>query len=81
MSDPTEDVRRLATAVINADPGSRKDLESRYGDVWDTSELQKNFSVLAFAAPFCIVSRKSDNTKGTVTFQHDPRYYYDFQPE
>lgn len=79
MADQTETIRRAMTAAINAEPGSREDLEERYGDVWDTSQLQEHFSVLAFCAPYCVVSRKLDDAQGTVMFQHNPRFYYSFK--
>ena len=37
MIDDTETIRRQMVATINADPGSRLDLEAKYGQVWDTS--------------------------------------------
>ena len=40
MCDETETIRREMVATINADPGSRPDLEAKHGQVWDTSELQ-----------------------------------------
>ena len=50
MSDPTEAIRRQMVAQINAVEGSREYLESKYGQVWDTSELQEDFEVLGFLA-------------------------------
>ena len=81
MSDQSETIRRVMTVAINAEPGSREDLESRYGDVWDTSQLQEHFAVRGFCAPFCVVDRKSDGVKGSVLFQHSPRFYHSFKPE
>jgi hypothetical protein len=65
-------------ASINAVPGSREDLESRYGQVWNTNELQEVFSVTGFMAPFVGVVRKSDGVKGCLMFQGSPRFYFDF---
>lgn len=79
MNDPTEIIRRVESATINANPGSREYLEQKHGEVWSTSELQKEFNVLGFMAPYCIVER--DGVKGTVKFQNDPRLYYSFSPE
>ncbi|WP_442508348.1 hypothetical protein SH528x_007317 [Novipirellula sp. SH528] len=79
MSDPTETIRRQQVAAINAEPGSREYLEAKHGEVWDTSELQKEFTVLAFMAPYCIVKR--NGVKGSVKFQHQPRLYYSWSPE
>ena len=81
MCDETEGIRRQMVATINADPGSRLDLEAKHGQVWDTSELQNDFQVLGFSAPFVIVKRKSDGVRGSLMFQHDPRLYYGFGPE
>jgi hypothetical protein len=81
MIDETETIRRQMVATINADPGSRADLEAKHGQVWDTSEMKHDFEVLGFSAPFVIVRRRSDGIKGSLMFQHDPRFYHSFQPE
>jgi hypothetical protein len=81
MSDQTETIRRQQVAEINSDPGSRASLEAKHGDVYDTSELQEAFSVLGFLSPYVIVQRKSDLTKGSMQFQHSPRFYFGFSPE
>ncbi len=80
-SDPTEGARREMVSAINADPGGRADLESKHGQVWDTSEMQRDFKVLGFMAPFIGVIRKSDGVKGSLKFQHRPRFYYGFSPD
>jgi hypothetical protein len=46
---------------------------------WTTGELQDEFQVHSFAAPFVIVTRKADGVKGTLQFNHDPRVYFGFQ--
>jgi hypothetical protein len=81
MCDETETIRRQMVATINADPGSRPDLESKYGQVWDTSQLQDDFQVLGFMAPFVVVKRRLDGVRGSLMFQNSPRFYYSFQPE
>ena len=81
MSDPTEAVRREMVEEINTDPSSREWLEDRYGKVWDTAQLQEEFNVTGFLAPFVAASSKLTGTKGTLEFQHSPRYYYSFSPE
>jgi len=81
MSDTTESIRRETVAEINAEPGSREYLEQQHGQVWTTSELQQDFEVLGFMAPFVVVRRRSDRIKGSVTFQHDPRFYFGWQAE
>lgn len=58
---------------------NRKELEEKYGKVWNTEELSKEFSVKGFGAPFVVVVRLSDNVKGSMEFQHSPRFYFDFK--
>lgn len=87
MSDPTETIRRIAVAQINSEVESnspdaeRKRLEAKYGKVWDTQELQQDFSVQGFMAPFVVVKRKSDGKRGSLEFQHLPRFYFNFTEE
>ena len=77
--DPTEGVRRVMVAEINAVEGSREALEAAHGQVWDTEELQRDFTVTGFLAPFVGVMRKSDGKKGAMLFQHMPRFYWGFE--
>lgn len=76
MTDPTESVRRAMVAEINAEAASRAALEAAHGQVWDTSELQQDFTVHGFMAPFVVATRKSDGVKGSLMFQHSPRFYF-----
>ena len=81
MTDPTEAIRRQRLAEINTEPGIREALESQHGQVWDTQELRRDFQVLGFAAPLVVVRRRSDGVRGSLEFQHHPRFYFNFQPE
>jgi hypothetical protein len=81
MNDPTEAIRREMVAEINAEPGSRAALEAKYGQVWDTDQVREQFEVIGFMAPLVVVRRKSDGVKGSLMFQHNPRFYFGFQPE
>ena len=63
---------------INSNPSEREILEAEQGQVWDTAELQEDYTVEGFMAPFVVVVRKSDGVKGALQFQHSPRYYYRF---
>lgn len=81
MTDPTETIRRQRLVEINAEPGSREALEAQHGRVWDTSELQEEFQVLGFLAPYVVALRRSDNVKGSLEFQHNPRFYFNFVPK
>lgn len=81
MTDPTEDIRREMVAEINAEPGSREALEAEHGQVWDTDQLREDFNVTGFGAPFVAVCRKADGVRGSLMFQHSPRFYFSFTPE
>lgn len=77
-SDPTETQRQQLLAL--GVPQEELDHVLRTGGkVWDTTQLTEDFKVEGFAAPFVVVRRKSDNVKGTLTFTHHPRFYFDFQ--
>jgi hypothetical protein len=80
MTDPTEDIRRQMLTEINAVPGSREYLEAKHGQVWSTSDLSRDFIVIGFSAPLVVVKRKSDNQKGSLMFQANPRFYFGFEP-
>ena len=77
--DKTEGIRREMVQAINSVPSERERLEEMYGEVWDTSEVSRDFEVIGFMAPFITVKRKEDSVKGVLMFQHNPRFYFDFQ--
>lgn len=79
--DSTESIRRERLAELNVEPGSLATLEAQYGLVWDTNGLRQDFDVLGFMAPFVVVRRKLDGVRGSLEFQHNPRFYFNFQPE
>jgi hypothetical protein len=79
MSDPTEPLRRKRLAEINAQPGSREALEAQFGEVWDTQQLAQDFEVIGFMAPYVVVRRRADGLKGSLEFQHEPRFYFNWQ--
>ena len=80
MPDATEAARRQRLSEINSQPGSREALEAQHGQVWDTDELSRDFEAIGFLAPFIVVRRKSDGQKGSMEFQHHPRFYFGFRP-
>ena len=57
----------------------RNELATIHGQVWDTAELQRDFSVKGFMAPFVTVIRKTDGVAGMLQFQHAPRLYFNFE--
>lgn len=84
--DADELIRRTMVSQINSEVESddkaseRKRLEGLHGQVWSTDELSRDFSVKGFSAPFVVVERKIDGVKGSLEFQHMPRFYFNFQP-
>lgn len=77
MQDTTEARRQVLAAALNA-----TGVPEAYGDgpTWDTKQLQEDFEVLGFAAPYVVVKRRSDGVKGTLMFTHSPRVYFKFEP-
>jgi hypothetical protein len=75
-SAQSEVLRALLAQAINA--GGIP--ETYDGPVWDTAALQEEYEVQGFAAPFVVVRRRSDGQRGTLTFVHQPRVYFDFTP-
>jgi len=57
----------------------KEQLEQTYGTVWNTKELQENFEVIGFQAPYVVVKRKSDGVLGSLEFTHMPRFYFNFK--
>jgi len=82
VADITEPIRRHAVAAINSEVESndkdleRKRLEGKYGKVWSTEELTKEFTVEAFLAPYVLVLNKETMKDGVMEFQHMPRFYF-----
>lgn len=60
---------------------ARPDFEAKYGRVWDTAQLQEEFTVLSFLAPYVRVQRKSDGQRGLLEFRHYPRFYFNWVEE
>ena len=79
--DSIEDARRERLEAINSKPGSRPALEVKHGQVWDTTELQRDFRVIGFLAPFVHVCRRDNSEEGSMEVQHEPRFYFNFQPD
>jgi hypothetical protein len=58
----------------------RQQMEAKHGQVWNTQELTDDFKVIAFSSPIVMVVRRADNVKGSLWFDHRPRFYYGFDP-
>jgi hypothetical protein len=81
MVDTTEGIRRELIGIINMNPVERNELEKLYGKVWDTGELTAEFHVHSFLAPYVSATMISTGKKGTLMFQHMPRYYFYWKEE
>jgi hypothetical protein len=80
MNDSTEAARRemLAAGQPAADLAAEKE------QTWTTAELQRDFNVLAFAAPFVMVRRISDRKLGSLEFargEDGERRYFDWRED
>jgi hypothetical protein len=77
--DPTEKMRRemLTNGLLPVSAA----IADALGETWDTAALQRDFSVLAFAAPFVLVRRKSDGIEGSLKFTHSPRVYFEWKAD
>jgi hypothetical protein len=58
---------------------TRKELEARHGQVWDSYTLARDFEIEAFTETCIVVVRRSDGVRGTVRFQWYPRFYWKFE--
>jgi hypothetical protein len=79
-ADPTEAPRRLRLAELNPGAG-RAELERRHGRVWSPTELAREFEVVGFMAPYAVVRRRSDGATGSLEFQHEPRFYFNWRKD
>jgi hypothetical protein len=73
----TTDTRREMIAA--GQPAA--DLAADQGQTWTTQELQRDFEVIGFAAPFVVVRRRSDGQRGSLEFTHSPRVYFGWRPD
>jgi len=60
---------------------NKEELNAQHGQLWDTKQLQEDFTVHGFMAPQVKVTRKSDGIDGLLTFQHRPQWYHSFKPQ
>jgi hypothetical protein len=84
--DPTAVTRASLLAMV---PGELIALATRRveGDlseetrIWTGTELQREFKVIGFMAPFVVVERRADGVKGSLMFTHSPRYYFGWEED
>ena len=76
-----EQLRRKRLAEIAVEAGLRIELEARYGQVWSTEEMRQRFIPLGFLAPYVVVRDMQTGKKGSLEFQHSPRFYFNYQED
>jgi hypothetical protein len=81
MIDETETLRLQRLVKINAERCSPTTLEARYGEIWNSEELSRGFTVRRFTAPYVVVVLNRDRQLGSVEFQHEPGLYFNFVPD
>ena len=74
-----ESRRRELVEELNSQQRTREDCERDFGKVWDATELQEDFIVEGFLAPFVSVTDKSTGNRGSLMFQHSPRFYFNLR--
>lgn len=71
--------QRRLQQQINSSATERAALEAKHGQVWNTAELQQDYTVEAFEAPLVVARRRNDGVRGSLFFQDSPRFYWGFQ--
>lgn len=56
----------------------KEELMRLFGEVLSTSEATEKYEFVAFCAPFVEVKCRANNRRGTLEFQHSPRFYFNF---
>jgi hypothetical protein len=77
---PIRFLNRRDSSMSNEKQESRPALEAKYGQVWDAEEFARDFVATAIIGLTVVARRKTDNTVGTLEYQNDPRFYYQWQP-
>jgi hypothetical protein len=77
----TETVRRKRLVELGLEAADRATLEHRHGQVWDPQELRCDFRVVGYLAPLVVVYRLSDGALGSLEFQPQPRFYFNWKAD
>jgi hypothetical protein len=73
-------LRREAGLICKTGPGGGA-WPGHHAGGWATAELQADFEILGFAAPFAVVKRRSDGATGSLEFTHSPRVYFGWRED
>jgi hypothetical protein len=77
MRDP-DGLRRAM--IASGQPAA--DLAADTGPRWTAEQLQRDYRVIGFAAPYVVVVRRADEVTGTLEFatEDGERAYFSFEP-
>ena len=81
MIDATEALRRRRLVELNGQTADRATLAQRHGQVWDPQELGRDFVAIGYLAPYVVVRRKTDGLRGSLEFQHHPRFHFNWRED
>lgn len=81
MKDATEAIRQKRLVELGLEEADRTTLERRHGQVWDPQELRRDFRVVGYLAPLVVVYRLSDGVLGSLEFQPQPRFYFNWKAD
>jgi hypothetical protein len=76
-----EMLRRVRLVELNIQAADRLALERRHGRVWDPGELRQEFVVIGYMARYVVVRRKANGVDGSLEFQHEPRFYFNWRED
>ncbi len=67
---------RLLEELKEKYPDVHQVIQDADGECWTTDEVQDEFEILGFMAPFCVAIRRETKEKGALAFVHAPRLYF-----
>lgn len=73
--DDIEEARQKIQSSINSGETAPE------GQTWTTEEMQRDFEVMGFLAPFVVVRRRLDGQVGSLAFRHSPRIYFGWKSD
>ena len=79
--EAAETLRLCRLVRLNAEAADRPTLERRHGQVWDPAELRRDFTPIGYMAPYVVVCRKAGGIRGSLEFQHHPRFYFNWKED
>lgn len=79
LTEETAEERAKLEAEVNATPCTLEELQRKYGQVWTVEQVEAQFEIEAFCPPLACATRRADGVRGTLVYQHCPRYYWSWE--